>query len=224
MQTASHRERLISGVGGGLSILIVFALTLRTEAALGEQALLFASMGATAVLLFAVPHSLLSRPWNVIGGHMVSGLIGVITHRLVGDTVLAAALASGLAITAMYYLDCLHPPGGASALIPVIAGPAGDGYGLWMVIFPIGTGALIMVLFAVLYNLPFAWRRYPQALAERIAPRHRPAVPAGYPDISHADFVTALAELDTYVDISEEDILRIYNIAARRGAEAGQDG
>ncbi len=221
MTTGTHREKLISGIGGGLSILLVFSLTLKAEAAFAQNVLLIASMGASAVLLFAVPHSLLSRPWNVIGGHMVSALIGVIMHLLIHDTILASALAAGGAITAMYYLGCLHPPGGASAVIPVISAPASDGFGLWLVIFPIGTGALLMVLFAMIYNFPFPWRRYPQALAQRLARESPKALPGGYPDISHADFVAALAEIDTYVDISEEDLLRIYNIAARREAGRG---
>lgn len=159
----SHKERLISGIGGGLAILIVFAITRIGEQELHTQVILIASMGASAVLLFAVPHGPMSQPWNVIGGHMVSAFIGVVLHKLIGDPVVAAGLAAGLAIIAMLYLGCLHPPGGASALIPILSGVAADDYGLTLVVFPIGVGAVLMVLFAILYNLPFAWRRYPYA-------------------------------------------------------------
>ncbi len=216
MTTSSHKERLISGIGGGLAILLVFGVTRSTEQELQAQVVLIASMGASAVLLFAVPHGPMSQPWNVIGGHLVSALIGVMMHRAVGDPVLAGALSAGLAITAMHYLGCLHPPGGATSLIPIISGAAADEYGLTLVLFPIAAGAVLMVLFAIVYNLPFAWRRYPLALWSRWG---KPATADGYADIGHADFVAALAEIDTFVDISEEDLLRIYRIAARREAE-----
>ncbi len=166
----SHKERLISGIGGGLAIFIVFSLTLVGEHEMHTRVILIASMGASAVLLFAVPHGPMSQPWNVIGGHMVSALIGVALHKFITDPALAAGLAAGLAILAMLYLGCLHPPGGASALIPILSGSAADEYGLTMVLFPIGFGAVLIVLFAVLYNLPFSWRRYPLALWQRTVP------------------------------------------------------
>lgn len=216
--TNSHRERIVSGLGGGIAILIVFQVTLQAELALDAGTVLIASMGASAVLLFAVPHGPLSQPWNVVGGHMISALIGIAVHKSVPGTVLASGLAAGLAITAMYYLRCLHPPGGASALIPILLGAAGDDYGFVLVLFPIGTGAVLITLVAVLDNLPFAWRRYPVALWRRWGAMAAPAPTQGYCDISHADFVAALAEIDTFVDISEEDLLSIYHIATRRDA------
>lgn len=218
MTVPSHKERIVSGLGGGLSILIVFGLTRAVQMELQAQVVLIASMGASAVLLFAVPHGPMSQPWNVVGGHTASALIGVLMYRTGLDPVLAAGLAAGLALTAMHYLGCLHPPGGASSLIPILSGPAVDGYGLGFVLFPIGAGAVLMVLVATLYNLNFGWRRYPAGLwPQRDIPAE--SATAAYPDITHADFVAALAEIDTYVDITEEDLLRIYDIAMRRHAQ-----
>lgn len=218
--TGSHREKLISGLGGGIAIFAVFALTRQAELSLHSETVLIASFGASAVLLFAVPHGPMSQPWNVIGGHMISALIGVILHQAIAGTILACALAAGLAITAMHYLRCLHPPGGASALIPILLGPTADGYGLSLALFPIGTGALAMVVMAVVFNLPFTWRRYPLWLAARLSKKEDDEIAPGYPDISHADFVAALAEIDTYMDIAEEDLLRIYYLATKRDAAA----
>lgn len=219
MTVPAHRDRIVSGVGGGLAILVVFGLTRMIALEIEAQVVLIASMGATAVLLFAVPHGPMSQPWNVIGGHVVSALVGVALALNVGDPVLAGALAAGLALAAMLYLNCLHPPGGASALIPVLSASALADYGFGFVLFPVGSGAVLMVAIATLYNLNFAWRRYPLWLTARGAPVPEP-VPvsdaAGYPDISHADFVAALAEIDSFADIAEEDLLRIYAVAARR--------
>jgi CBS domain-containing membrane protein len=78
-------------------------------------------MGASAVLLFAVPLGPLSQPWNFVGGHLISGLIGVTIAQWVPDMVVASTLAVSLAIFVMYVTRCLHPPGGATALT-VVAG------------------------------------------------------------------------------------------------------
>src|SRR5690625_7242859 len=77
---------------------------------------MLASMGATAVLLFAVPHGALSQPWAVVGGHVVSAIVGVTCQLLIPNLFWAAALSVGVAVAAMYYLRCIHPPGGATAL------------------------------------------------------------------------------------------------------------
>lgn len=211
----SHKEKLISGLGGGISIFITFWLTNFLEQSLHTQLLFVASMGATAVLLFANPHGPLSQPWNVIGGHLISALAGVSVHYVVADPIIAGALAVGLAITAMYYLQCLHPPGGATALVAVMGGA--DSFGFLYILFPIGIGAVLMVLVAAAFNYPFPWRRYPAWLFPApVEPSanidHNPA----YPDITHADLVAALSQIDGFIDISEEDLLRIYELATRR--------
>ena len=66
---------------------------------------------------------------------------------------------------------------------------------------------LIILVAAIAFNALFSWRRYPAALVRSIA------VPAatGYEAISHEDFVYALTQMDSFIDISEEDLLRIYS-------------
>ena len=80
------------------------------------------SMGASAVLLFAVPHSALGQLWNVIGGHLISDAIGAACYQWLPSNGIAAGASVGLAIGAMYYTRCIHPPGGATALAAVIGG------------------------------------------------------------------------------------------------------
>ncbi|MFX8373896.1 HPP family protein, partial [Acinetobacter baumannii] len=80
------------------------------------------SMGASAVLLYAVPHGALSQPWAVLAGHAVSAVAGVAAARNISDPALAAAVAVGTAILAMHYLRAIHPPGGATALTAVVGG------------------------------------------------------------------------------------------------------
>ena len=216
MQHSSHGEKLLSGLGGFTAIFIVYLITTLFELALQSQLLFVASMGASAVLLFATPHGPLSQPWNVTGGHVVSAFFGVLAHKLIGNQIFAGAAAVGMAITAMYYLRCLHPPGGATALVAVIGGVNVDSFGFAYVFFPVGLSAVLMVLVAVAFNYPFEWRRYPASLVEAPAePVDKLEPETNFPEISHADIVAALSEFDGYIDISEQDLLRIYELATR---------
>ncbi|MEB4590475.1 HPP family protein [Candidatus Thiothrix sp. Deng01] len=157
---ADHLEKWISALGGLVSL---GGILLISHASLGLEgaSTLVASMGASAVLLFAVPHGPLSQPWPLLGGHTVSALIGISCAKLLHDPVLAAALAVALAIGAMHYLNCIHPPGGATALSAVVGGEAVHQLGYQYLLTPVMFNAVTILLIAVLFNYPFHWRRYP---------------------------------------------------------------
>lgn len=211
------REAWISGVGGFLGIFLVM---LTGRAWLGELSVVFAvsSMGSSAVLLFGMPHAPAAQPWPVLGGHLVSGVCGVLAVKwLAHDPALAAALAVGAAIALMHLLRCLHPPGGATALYAVLqAGPVGA-LGWTYLTGPVLLGTCVLLATAVLWNYPFAWRRYPQAWQPRPAPA---APPRGERMITHSQLVYALSQMDGFVDVSEEDLLRIYALAMQTPAAA----
>lgn len=120
--------------------------------------LLVASMGASAVLMFCVPHGELSGPWAVFGGHIASAIIGVTASLLIPTTAVAGVMAVSLAIFVMQLLKCLHPPGGATALSAVVGG-GGVSIGYNYVLTPVLLNVLIMLTVAYLFHLP--GRRYP---------------------------------------------------------------
>lgn len=204
----SHAERLISAAGGVAAIYLLFALE---RGLLGDvgAALVVASMGASAVLLFAIPHGALSQPWAVLVGHGVSAVIGVTVAKLVPETVTAAALAVGLSIGVMHYLRALHPPGGATALTAVIGGAEVHALGLQFVLTPVLLNAVIMVALAVAINAAFAWRRYPAAFRRAVP---SPPASAASRDMTHADFTAALARIGTFIDIDEADFVRLMQL------------
>jgi len=216
----SHTERLVSVAGGLVSIGLVYWISRK---AMGAEAALFlvASMGASAVLLFASPHSAFSQPWNVLGGHVLSAIIGVAAVLLIPQGWLAAPLAVGVAIGIMHYGNCIHPPGGATALTAVLAAPVVRESGFMFVLMPVLLNAGIMVIVAAAFNGLFKWRRYPAAL---YAGEPEVDDSAHYPDISHAEFVAALAEIDTFIDVSEQDLLRIYGLVTRREVDHSDEG
>lgn len=207
----SHAERIVSGLGGFAAI---FSILYSAQLLLGFQhpGLLVASMGASAVLLFAVPHGPLSQPWNVFGGHLVSAIIGVTCAKLIGNQLVGAAAAVGLAISAMYYLRCIHPPGGATALSAVVTSDAVHALGYHFVLTPVMMDVIVILTVAIAFNYLFKWRRYPAYLQKRKA---APAAKAEKPAISHGDFVYALSQIDSFIDINEEDLLRIYDLATQ---------
>jgi len=206
--SVSHTERLVSALGGGVAILSILAVS-AYHLGVGEALLIVPSMGASAVLLFAVPHGALSQPWNVLGGHLVSALIGVTSFLLVPHAFTAASLAVGLAIGAMYYLRCIHPPGGATALAAVIGGDATHALGYGFVLTPVLENVAVILLVAVAFNYLFKWRRYPAWLVVE----DEPTGGGEKSPIEHADLVAALAQIDSYIDVSEHDLLRIYELA-----------
>ena len=124
--------------------------------------LLIGSFGASAVLAFGAPHSPLAQPRNLVGGHVLSALVGVTSQAMVGaEPVLAAALAVSTAIALMHMTQTLHPPGGATALIAVIGGPGIHEMGYWYVLLPCAAGATCMLVLALAANNLAARKRYP---------------------------------------------------------------
>lgn len=219
ISVGSFREKLISTIGGLFSI---FILVLMSEQLLhGASATLIASMGASAVLLFAVPHGQLSQPWPVIGGHGLSALAGVFCARFIPHHALAAAAAVALAIGVMYQCKCIHPPGGATALTAVIGGPAIHELGWRFVYSPVVLYAAVMVGIAIVFNAAFPWRRYP-AVLNRLARDQRGPAPVNAP--LHDDILEALRSVDSFVDITEEDLVRLNQILrqSRKNKRSGE--
>lgn len=215
--SVSEREHWISAAGGLSGVVAV--LWVGQFWVGGHTGMLaIASMGSTAVLLFAAPHGAMSQPWPVFGGHLVSALIGVSCVRwLGGDTMLTASLAVALAIAAMYTLRCLHPPGGATAMYAVLGGDTVHALGYGYLFSPVLLNISVLLAVAVAFNYPFAWRRYPQSWHRRSAVADEPAEKSMIP---HSSLVYALSQIDTFVDVSEEDLQRIYALALSGQAQA----
>jgi len=206
---ADHTEKLISGIGGFIAIFAIYTISYWV---LGDDAfIIVASMGAATVLLFAVPHGPLSQPWPLFGGNLISAAIGVACMQWIPDTFVAAAAAVGLAVTAMYYLKCIHPPGGATALSAVVSGSAVHELGFAYVVTPVLLNVLIIFSAAFLFNYAFKWRRYPAALAKVEALSPKPTEEK--PMLSHEGIEYAFRKIDSFIDVSEEDINRVVQLA-----------
>ena len=190
-----RRERLRACAGAALGILLA-ALASRTLAVPpAAGAWLVASLGASAVLAFAVPASPLAQPWSVVGGNTLSALVGVLCNGVFADPALAGAVAVGLAIATMFSLRCLHPPGSATALAAVLAHET-----TWrFAAFPVLVNSLLLVAVAVLYN-NLTGRRYPHR------PPPAPAAAAAGSRFTAADLDAALDHYNQVLDVSRDDL------------------
>ena len=127
-----------------------------------DNLFLIGSFGASSVLVYGVINSPLAQPRNLIGGHVLSALVGVTIHKLVpGELWLASALAVALSIIVMQITKTLHPPGGATALIAVTGSPQIYAMGYLYVLTPVLSGACILLLVAILVNNRTSNRHYP---------------------------------------------------------------
>ncbi len=133
---------LFAGLGSAISIAL---LGLFTD--MSNYAILMAPFGASCVLKFAVPASPLSQPANVVGGHLISALLGLLLHFTMPGHFAVAGLAVGLAVMGMMFMRIVHPPAGATALV---------GYSVatsWsFLLFPVLTGSALLVLIAAIFH------------------------------------------------------------------------
>lgn len=197
----SRRERVVSALAAGIAIAAVIWAS-QQLAQSEHRPFVIASMGSSAVLLFAVFHSPLSQPWALVGGHLVSAALGVLCAQIVANPIAAAAAALGLAMLAMHWLRCLHPPAGATAVFAVIGGQPIQALGWGYVLSVVGANVAFLLLAALVLNNLLPDRRYPMRM-------RRPG--AAKPE--HEDIAAALKSMDAFIDVAEEDLERIYLLA-----------
>lgn len=200
----SARERLYSGLAAIFGMLLMQGVLAVLPAGPGISYLL-APLGATSVILFALPHSPLAQPWSVAGGLLISAGVGFLCGLWIQPAFLAVAVALGLAIWLTAWLRCIHPPGGAMAVVFALAAQQHS-----MSLATAGLNVLAVLVAVLVVNNLVPGRRYPQCipLAAQRKKAHQPRS-----SIRHEDLQHALERLDTYLDISEDDLVRIYDLA-----------
>jgi CBS-domain-containing membrane protein len=128
-----------------------------------DMTMIIGSFGASAVLVYAAIKSPLAQPRNLVGGHILSGLAGVLCYQFFGENIwMAAALAVSLSIALMLITKTLHPSGGATALIAVIGSEQIHNLGFFYAFVPAGLGAFILLIVALFVNNLSKNRKYPE--------------------------------------------------------------
>lgn len=196
---ATGRLGYLRGALGGALGIALAVLAARLLPAGWPGALLVAPVGASAVLVLALPASPLAQPWPVLGGSLLSAAIGLLVHGLLPDPLLAAPVALGLALVGMSVARCLHPPGGACAVLGAMGSAA--------VLPPLALNLGGLLVAGWLWNNATG-HRYP----------HRPAKvsqpgPARY---SPADLDAVLEQWDEVLDVSRDDLDALFRAVEAR--------
>lgn len=203
-----HLGWLRGAVGAGLGIAMAGGVTWLLVGGDGAALpFLIAPIGASAVLVFCVPASPLAQPWPVAGGDLLSAAIGLAAGHLCGDPWLAASLGVGAAIAAMSAARCLHPPGGACALLCALGASGAQPWGAAHLL-PIAANVLVLCGFGWLFNTATGhpW------------PHRPPAVPAiSRLPYSREDLAATLDEWNEVLDVDADDLDALIQALLRRG-------
>lgn len=157
----NFKEHLWAFIGSFMGIGIIAYLQSQTLPH-SDVIYLIGSFGASSVLVYGVIQSPLAQPRNLIGGHLVSALVGVTVQKLAPDILwLTAPLAVSVSIVLMQITKTLHPPGGATALIAVTGSAELKNLGYWYVVSPVLTGSFILLVVAIFFNNITSNRQYP---------------------------------------------------------------
>jgi CBS domain-containing membrane protein len=202
----SFREKFSSAAAAMFAMLLLGEM-LRFLPEQGHPLILFASMAAASVLLYAAPHSPMGQPWPLLVGNLLSGAVGLLVSVLIPDPIVAAACAVGLSILVMSLTHSLHPPGAATAMIMVLnAGQIHLNGWQWAAAAVMGNAVLSLFLAIIINNL-IHLGRYP-------AHHHHPHAAVVLSDqLAVQDIEWALGKMEGVVDVDEEDLLEIYRLA-----------
>jgi CBS domain-containing membrane protein len=193
---ARERWRCVGGAAFGMLLTALLCHSLAPRLGLpANAAWLVAPMGASAVLVFCVPASPMAQPWAVVAGNTLCALVGIACVHLLGTSDWAAGIAVAVAIGAMFALRCLHPPGGASALLMVLGGVHDPAFAL----YPVTANAMLLVVAGIAYNT-LTGRRYPHGQ------RPAPAAPGTGPRTAASDLQAALTRYNQVLDVSPDDL------------------
>jgi CBS domain-containing membrane protein len=210
----STGEKLRSAIAAFVAIFLVGYVSSFFVSGIGLP-FLVASMGASAILLFAVSNSPLVQPWPLIGGNIFPALIAVTCGKFVPDLILAAAISVSLSLLVMQLLRCLHPPGGALALLPLLGDTSVHELGYRFVVQPLGLNVLILLALGLIINNLLPGRRYPARAVPARINVHKQDDPGSLDrlGVNQSDLRNALKQMNTYLDVSEADLSQVYKMA-----------
>lgn len=205
------------GVVSCFNAILIAAFMTEFFSADSHSPILVASMGASAVILFIIPNSPLAQPWPFVGGQMVSALVGITCALTFPEILVAASVAAGASVLLMLLLRCLHPPGAATALAPVLGGHAIVSLGYSYALVPIGINVMVMLLMAIIVNRWLMGYDYP-VLAKSEKKKSSTSQPAlKIPDriggVSEQDMAQALENSDVFLDITAAELSKILSAA-----------
>ena len=202
-----------ASIGGLVGVLVAGGVGTLWMGAPDGAILLIAPIGASAVLLFAVPASPFAQPYALLAGNLLAASIGVTAAHWIAWPLPAAGIAVAGAIAAMSLCRCLHPPSGAVALVAVVGGPHVLAAGYGFVLVPVLLNSLLLAAAALAFN-NLTGRSYPHR-AHAVAHPNPPPAP---PRLSRHDFEAAIAGYGETLAIGADDLQKLFEDLVGRAA------
>ena len=198
------KDRFLCGIGALLGLLISSFVSWYAH---GDfHAWYIAPMGASSVLLFAVPASPLAQPWNMVVGNIIAGIIGVTCALFISNLTIAFSIAVALSIFLMMTTDSLHPPSGAVAITAVLGGTTVHELGYAFIFYPVLLNSILLLIVAVIFNRLLG-KQYPQIA--QLNTRSKDPTPTQKVTIQPQDIQDVLEHQTELLDISEYDLQKI---------------
>lgn len=175
---------------------------------------LIAPVGASAVVLFTLPHSPLAQPWSIMGSYFFATIAALVSLAFISQPQLAAAVAVAATIWLMARFNCIHPSGGAIALFVALDGPFGTERIAPTLALVALNGAAILIASVLINNLVLR-RRYPYRPQKNDRNSHLTddSNPLERNGLTHPDLQSAMKTLDTFIDVQEDELVQIYSLA-----------
>lgn len=198
-------ERIRAAVGALIGLLVTVALGRILGELVGINEWVMASLGASALLIFVMPSSPMAQPWAVIGGNVLSALVGVTCFHFIANPIFALPIAAACAILGMFTLRCLHPPAAAVALIAVLGQIETYRY----VFFPVMIDSVALCLVAMAYNT-LTGKHYPTR-----PPKQAPDLPSEKRSREQAEKTldALLTEYQEVMDVDRAELIKIIQSA-----------
>lgn len=191
-QVVSWKESLRSSIGACIGVFVAGLSGLFASTYFGgAMPWLMASVGASAMLVFAISTSPLAQPWAVIIGNTISCLAGLLCLYLLGPSMWGAATSVLVAMVAMFMTRSLHPPGAATALF-IVLNPQLASSGVFLAVV---LNSIILVIVGVIYN-NLTGKSYPHRVRVEFVSEHT----------LRNELEIVLKKHNEIVDISVEDL------------------
>jgi len=216
-----NQEKILSILGAFIAIFLLASLTQFGVENYSLNLMLIASMGASTFLIFVTPHSPMAQPWSVVGGHLTSAFIGVVCAHWIGNPALATAAAVALSITGMHALKCLHPPSAATAMIAVLSNTQSHALNWQFCYEVVMVNAVLIAALGILINRYLLRKRYPMMHTHH--QHHQEAIKAPapvFPALNEDNFKWAISQMDGIIDVTEEDLVDLYEFAVEHANAA----
>ena len=207
------RSSLGALLGIGLCGLLLHAMPLHSH-------WLIAPIGASVVILFVQPHSPVAQPRSVALSYFFATLVGLLCVSVIPNLVVAAAIGVAATVWFMIRFNCVHPPGGAVVLLIVLGG-AGSMAQMSLTVSLVALNVFFLLLFTWLINTGLLGRPYPYSVKVEEVQAHntRDVVPMLRGGLDHTDLASAVTVLNTFVDIQEDELVMLYNLAVDHAFE-----